>query len=167
MNYTITSGRMCETPTVSILPLKIDGNVKQLFVCKFVIAVPDGDGVTTGKKKYNFFECVAFEKTAKKISTLFQRGAKITLLSKLVNHSFKDANNTFHFTNILLTEHAEFGDTESAINKMNMDVKLPDFAVFADLEEMERAFNAVCEQGFLCIDENHYYNIASSNMDFL
>jgi len=151
-------------PVVSILPLKVDGNVKQLFVCKFVIAVPDG---APEKKKYNFFECIAFEHTARKINSSFQKGAKIALMSKLVNHLFKDSNNTFHFTNILLVEHAEFGDTESAINKMNVDVKLPDFAVFADLEEMEKAFNAVCEHGFLCIDENHYYNIASSNMDFL
>lgn len=165
MNYTITSGRMCEVPVVSILPLKVNGSVKQLFVCKFVIAVPE-EGIAD-KKKYNFFECIAFENTARKINQVFQKGAKITLMSKLVNHNFKDSNNTLHFTNILLVEHAEFGDTESSINKMNLDVKLPDFSVFADLEEMERAFNAVCEQGFLCIDENHYYNIASSNMDFL
>ena len=165
MNYTFTNGRMCEVPVVSNLPLKVDGNVRQLFVCKFVIAVPDG--TPSDKKKYNFFECIAFEHTAKKINDAFHKGAKVALMSKLVNHVFKDSNNTFHFTNILLVEHAEFGDTESAINKMNIDVKLPDFAVFADLEEMESAFNAVCEQGFLCIDENHYYNIASSNMDFL
>lgn len=165
MNYTITSGRMCMVPVVSILPLKVDGKIEQLFVCKFVIAVPDG--ASTDKKRYNFFECVAFEQTAKKINDSFPKGAKVVMMGKLVNHMFKDANNTPHFTNILLVEHVEFGDTESAINKMNLDVKLPDFAAFADLEQMENAFNAVCEQGFLCIDENDYYNIASSNMDFV
>ena len=164
MNYTMTSGRMCTVPVVSILPLKVKEKVVQIFVCKFVVAVPDG--ASTDKKKYNFFECIAFEQTAKKINSSFAKGAKVVLMSKLVNHVFKDGNNTPHFTNILLVEHAEFGDTESAINKMNLDVKLPDFAVFADLEQMEKAFNNVCEQGFLCIDENDYYNIASSNMDF-
>ena len=163
MNYTFLNGRMCGEPVVCILPLKIEGIVRQLFVCKFVIAVQDE--AVTKKKKYNFFECVAFEETAKKINNSFRKGAKVTLMSKLVNHNFKDSNNTLHFTNILLVKHAEFGDTESAINKMNVDVKLPDFAVLANLEEMEKSFDAVCEQGFLCIDENHYYNIASSNMD--
>lgn len=164
MNYTFLSGRMCEEPVVSILPLKIEGVLNQLFMCKFVIGVHDE--AIMDKEKYNFFECVTFEKTAKKINSYFRKGAKVTLMGKFVNHNFRDSNNTLHFTNILLVKHAEFGDTESAINKMNVDVKLPNFAVLADLVEMERAFNTVCEQGFLCINEDHYYNIASSNMDY-
>lgn len=163
MNYTVTSGRICTVPSVAILPLKVNEDVKQLFVCKFTVAVPE---YGSGKKEYNFFECIAFEQTARKINSAFSKGAKIILMSKLVNHKFKDANNTSHFTNILLVEHVEFGDTESGINRINLDTKLPDFSVFSDLEQMEKAFSTVCEQGFLCINEDDYYNIASSNLDF-
>ena len=39
MNYCVTSGRICTVPVVSFLPL---GDREPIFVCKFVIGVPDG-----------------------------------------------------------------------------------------------------------------------------
>lgn len=158
MNYSIFSGRVATVPKVAIVQTKDD---EQIFVCTFVISVPEYTDLSDGKK-YNFYECIAFNETAQKIHKHFTKTAKVLTFGKMVNHTFKDINNTPHFTNILLIQNIEFGDTESAINRMNLDTKLPDFTVLSDLKEMDAAYKKICENGFLCIDENDYYNIASS-----
>lgn len=164
MNYSFLNGRVATVPKVSIVPLEAG---VMLYVCKFVTAVPDGIVNEKQEMRYNFFECIAFEDTAKKISKYFLKSAKIVVFGKLVNHIFKDINNTSHFTNIILVEHVEFGDTESGINRINLEPKLPDFKVIANIDEVDKLYEEVCKQGFLCVDEDDYYNIASSNMDVI
>lgn len=160
MNYGIFTGNLCTVPSVSIIPIR---EKEQIFICKFIICTSE---IIGDKKQCDFFECVAFENTAKAVFDGFCKGAKINIFGKVKNFTFKDINNTAHFTNIVLAEHIEFGDSrqlatsETAKNQQGVI----NFPVIADLEEMDRLYEAVCEKGFLCIEENDYYYIALNNM---
>lgn len=158
MNYGMFSGNLCTVPSVSIIPI---GEKKKIFICKFIICTNE---IVDDKRKYDFFECVAFEGTAKAVCDGFFKGAKINVFGKIKNFTFKDINNTAHFTNIVLAEHIEFGDSHLPIESAKNQTGVVSFPIIAELEEMDRLYGEACENGFLCIDENDYYYIALNNM---
>lgn len=168
MNVSIYSGRVCSVPQLKIIRL----GDERVCVCKYVIAVfensfdynaeSDKDAYEEGK--VDFFECIAFRDAAQMINDNFVKGSKISVMGKMKNHRFEDANLTKHFTNIFLVQQAEFGDTLSAMTKMSGKKKNPELSIVSDLKELEQLFTKVCESGFLCVDENDYYNIATMNM---
>lgn len=165
MNLTITSGRICTVPELTIMSI---GDTT-VCACKFVLAVCDGltnyeEGRHYDVGDVDFFECIAFGEAAKVINGNFVKGSKIVCRGKMKNHRFEDANKTKHVTNVLLVEYAEFGDTESVMEKPYGKKKALEMSVIADLNELNRIFEMVCANDFLCINETDYYNIAISNM---
>lgn len=160
MNYGIFTGNLCTVPSVSIIPIE---EKEKIFICKFVICTSE---IVGAKEQCDFFECVAFENTAKAVYDGFFKGAKITIFGKVKNFTFKDVNHTPHFTNIVLAEHIEFGDSRiPAVSEASKNQQgIINFPVIADLEEMDRRYEAVCNEGFLCIDESDYCYIALNNM---
>ncbi|MDO4966113.1 MAG: single-stranded DNA-binding protein [Lachnospiraceae bacterium] len=157
MNYGMFTGIVYSVPTVTLIPLAGRG---QIFACKLVICSEDTDGENV---KYDFFECLAFEDTAKSINDSFSKGSRINVMGKVKNFTFKDDNNTPHFTQIILIEHVDSGET-IAFDKKD---KVGKFPIVADLDEMDELFKEVCEQGFLCVDENDYFNIAANNISMI
>lgn len=165
MNSIVFSGRICAVPKFCIINLGDEA----VAVCKYVVGVCesgldyDVDIVKDiySESKVDFFECLAVKKTAQMINDNFVKGSKILLRGRLKNYRFEDSNSTKHFTNIILTEQAEFGDTESAFNKIVRKNKSADLAIVSDLREVESIYERLCEDGLLCIDENDYYYLAS------
>lgn len=155
MNYGMFTGVLCTIPSVAIIPI---GERDEIFICKFVICTSE---YFEGKSHCDFFECVAFEDTAKAVHDGFHKGARINVFGKVKNFIFKDVNNTPHFTNIVLAEHVELGDDISELPETG------NVSVIAELKEMDRLYKEVCDNGFLCIDENDYYYIALNNMPLL
>lgn len=155
MNYSMFTGVLCTIPSVAIIPI---GEREEIYICKFVICTCEN---VEGKIQHDFYECVAFENTAKAVHDGFHKGVKINIFGKVKNFIFKDANNTAHFTNIVLAEHVEMGDYPKEATETG------NTAVIAELKEMDRLYKEVCDNGFLCIDENDYYYIALNNMPLL
>lgn len=168
MNVSIYTGRVCSVPQLKIIRI----GDERVCVCKYVLAVFENpfdynsatDCNSFEEGKVDFFECIAFSDAAQMINDNFVKGSKISVVGKMKNHRFEDANMTKHFTNIFLTQQAEFGDTPSVMAKMAGKKKNPELSIMSDLRELEQLFNKVCESGFLCVDENDYYNIATMNM---
>jgi len=165
MNRNTYSGRICSVPKISTIQLE----GKRIRVCKFVIAVFDGvfeylDKTDFSEGKVDFFECVAFEEPAKMIFDNFVKGSKIIVSGKMKNHRFSDVNNAKHYTNILLVEQAELGDTEAMLSKISAKKSTTEHTIVSNLKELDELFLSVCKNGFLCIEEDDYYNIAIMNM---
>lgn len=165
MNTSIYVGRVCTIPKVAVIQL--DG--KSVLVCKFVIAVPDGIFDYSDKSNFkegevDFFECVAFGCIGKMISENYAKWSKIVIKGKMKNHRFSDVNNTKHFTNFLLVESAEYGDTEAVLGKTSGKRKPIERAIVSELKELGKLYTQICENGYLCIDEDNYYNIAMMNI---
>lgn len=161
MNNIILSGRVCSIPKIKLLP--IEG--RSIGMCVFTIVVSDFSfcDEENENKKTDYFECVAFDAVAQQISVNFTKGSKIIVKGKMQNHFFTDVNQTKHFTQILVIEHAEFGDTESVFDKNNKKKPL-DMVIAAEMKDVFKHYRSACENGFLCIDEEEYYKIAMSNI---
>lgn len=165
MNNSIVCGRIMTVPKLSLIQL--DG--RSIYACKIVIAVNDGayeysDATEYKENKVDFFECVAFESAAKMINSHFVKGSKIICMGKFKNHIFEDVNKTKHFTNILLIQQVEYGDTQAMLSKYTSKKKASDISIVSDLKELDDIFDSICKYGFLCVDEDDYYNIAMMNM---
>ena len=161
MNSTILSGRVCTIPKIKLLQIE----EKSVSMCIFTVAVTDGVYDTEKQnlieqQNIDYFECVAFNEAAKLINANFVKGSKIICRGKMKNHFFTDANQTKHFTHVFAIEQAEFGDTPSAFDKNGGKKKSIELSVAADLKVIFETYNKVCENGFLCIDEEDYYKIA-------
>lgn len=164
MNSVILSGRICTIPKIKLL--QIEG--KSVSMCVFTIAVAEMrcefDNTDSGKNRYDYFECVAFENAARLINSNFVKGSKIVCRGKMRNHIFADANQTKHFTQVFIIEQAEYGDTETVFDKNNSKKKSLELVIAADMKEISELYCKICENGFLCIDEEDYYRIAMSNI---
>ena len=161
MNMVILNGRLCTIPKITFITI----NGENICCCKFVVAVEDSQiSLSDSSDKYcrtDFFECIAFDQTAKMIGDNFVKGSKIVLSGKMKNFIFKDSNNTVHCTDIVLVNTVEFGDTSSALNGLTSANGKLDTSITSDLRQMDRHFKDICDKGFLCIDEDDYYNIAN------
>lgn len=167
MNCFFVSGRVITGPTSSFLK-------NDLFIVKFCIScsadymyVSDRSSDKTDierKSGCDFFQCVAFGDVAKQIAEYFDHGTKISMQTVLKNFQFKDSNGTPHFTNILLVNQVEYDDDKSQSFKLAPRKRNMDKVMVAELKTIDDHFRKVCEEGFLCIDESDYYNMAISNM---
>lgn len=163
MNLTILNGKLITEPKVSIFKMKDN---KEIYACKFVIGVAD-DTVEEkdAAEKADYFECIAFEQAARKVIN-FSKGSQIIISGKMKNFSFEDINKTAHYTDIVLVEKAEYGDTESILARKGGE-KRGELPILSDLKKMEHMFWEICNHGFLCIDEDNYYNIATANVSII
>lgn len=158
MNMVILNGRLCTIPKITFITI----NGENICCCKFVVAVEDSQiTLSDPSDKSDFFECITFDQTAKMIGDNFVKGTKIVLSGKMKNFIFEDSNNTGHCTDIVLVNTVEFGDTSSALNSLMSSNSKLDTSITSDLKQMDRHFRDICDKGFLCIDEDDYYNIAN------
>lgn len=163
MNFSVVSGRICSMPKSTVI--MIDGC--QCFVCKVSVAIENGD-YNNGKmvnKSLDFIETIAFDLPAQHISKHFSIGSKIMLSGILKNYMFTDGNGTAHYTDILVVNSAEFGDTESALANVLTKKSNADVTIRADMKHMEDMFAKACKEGFFCIEEDDYYRIATGRME--
>ena len=166
MNCFLTSGRMITEPTSTFIRISND---KEIFIVKFCIATTADFMFLNAKEaekttKYDFFQCVAFEDVAKNIVTYFDRGTKITMQSMVKNFPFKDSNGTPHLTQILLLNQVEYDDNAAQSFKLAPRKKNMDKVMVSELERIDALYKKVCDEGFLCINESDYYNMAISNI---
>ena len=78
--------------------------------------------VTTGiavNRRYSqnetdFFNVVAWEKTAEFISKYFKKGSRIILEGRLQNNNYKDSNGVMHYSVDVIVENVEFGGGKNA-----------------------------------------------------
>lgn len=166
MNKVIECGRMIADPEITFVPI---GN-QTIFVSRFCIMVKEDSFSCDDQPEEeltDYFECIAFDDAAKKIVDCFPRGAKIILSGILKNHLFEDSNGTKHYTNIIVISDAEFGDTPSARMRVVGGKKAndPDKNICVDLRKAEEKFRILCDNGFLAIKEDDYFDIAIRNMD--
>ena len=56
----------------------------------------------------DFFECIAFGKTAEFIAKFFLKGMKIAVVGRIQNNNYKDKNGVTHYGNNIVVEEAEF-----------------------------------------------------------
>ena len=157
MNYALFSGVICTVPKITLLP-----GTKKVAVCKFVLGTVDGVD-KTGKRKWNYFECIAFNETAEMICRSFDKRNHVSCFGKLQNFNFDDENHTKHFTQILMVEGVEFGDvikyTRAKVGAHDRD------PIFAEIKEMDEIFEKFVSDGFLCVDEKDYYKLALNALD--
>jgi single-stranded DNA-binding protein len=159
MNLMTLGGTVCTLPKIKLLNI---GNEYSVGMCVFSVAtISEND---KGESISDFFECVAFGDVAKFIYKNFVQGAKIICSGTMRNHFWNDSNDTKHFTNVMVISHAEFGDTDSVFHKYNGKKKSIALSIDADINEIYRLYQGVCEKGFLCIDEDDYYKIAMANI---
>lgn len=162
MNLTILSGRVCTVPKLKLLQIED----KSVAMCIFTVAVVDGvfaapdDVIPMETNNIDYFECVSFCEAATIINANFVKGSKIVCRGRMKNHIFNDANDTKHFTNVFLIEQAEFGDTAAVFEKGGGKNKSIELSVVSDLKTIYDTYKKICENGFLCIDEEEYYKIA-------
>ena len=161
MNSVVLSGRVCTIPKIKLLQVAD----KPVSMCVFTIAVADGvfaadNQALLDESNIDYFECVSFGEAAIMINENFVKGSKIICRGRMKNHVFDDVNGTKHFTNVFLAEQAEFGDTNAAFEKGGGKKKSIELSVASDLKMIFDTYKKVCENGFLCIDEEDYYKIA-------
>lgn len=162
MNKIILNGRLCTIPKISVIP--IDGGT--ISTCKFTVAVCENvleeiiDEEAASGIDFDYFECIAFDRAARSISSNFVKGSKIFLTGKAKNFVFQDSNNTLHCTYVVLVDAAESGDAFSTLSQQIVHNKSLDLSIASDLKRADQKFKSMCEKGFLCINEDDYYNIA-------
>ncbi len=166
MNKVFVSGRMISEPKMEFISL----GSRSMFVSRFCIMVPNDTFSAKDlpeNERQDYFECIAFDDAATKIVDCFPRGSKLNLVGTLKNHLYEDANRTKHFTNVIVVNEVEFGDTMSSQMKVvGKRRKIqPDINIVVDLEDAMKKYDWLCDNGFLAINEDDYYNIAMSNMD--
>lgn len=158
MNLGIFCGKIATVPEVKVLPLDVD---KHAYICKFVLCSSRDsiDGI-----KYDFFQCVAFDSAAQTISERFNKGIKVTAFGKFVNHVFTDENGTRHLSDVLLVEQIEYGDNVTLPFVRNTEQKDLEKPVSSEIKIMDDMFEEAQNKGFVCLNENDYFDIAASNL---
>ncbi|MGO4970510.1 single-stranded DNA-binding protein [[Clostridium] aminophilum] len=159
MNSVTVSGRICCVPKIRLLQM----GGKTVNVCNFTIASVDGmaEDELHNSQNTDFFECICLNREAITINSKFMKGSKILAQGKLKNHFFEDGNKTKHFTNVLLLTHVEFGDTASACDR-DQNTSL-DLSIESNVNDIKALYETVCDNGYLCVDEDEYYRIAMDN----
>jgi len=164
MNLQILNGRLCTEPKMSIFQLW----EQDIVICRFVIGITPGtyeqDAKDNISNQFDYFQCITFGASARRIKNEFFKGCKVVVVGKAKNYQFEDVNKTAHFTNIVLVDQIECGDTISAINPTTGRKSFADMLTISNFKEMERDFQIMCDKGFLCVDEDDYYKIATMNM---
>lgn len=99
MNKVIEIGRMTKDPE----PYYTQGE-EPVCISKFSLAVNRG----SNNDKADFFNCVAFGKTAEFINKYFKKGMKIALEGHLQSGSYNDKNGNKVYTTDIVVEQCEF-----------------------------------------------------------
>jgi single-strand DNA-binding protein len=82
-----------------------------------------------GKPKADFFQCVAFGKTAETIASYVKKGTKIILWGEMQNNDFTDEGGVKHYRNQVILDGFEFCESKSNKSDAEED-SLPDVPGF-------------------------------------
>ena len=105
MNKTIMAGRLTKDPEVRYT----QGG---LAVAKFSIAV-DRKGAKKGDEvTADFFNCVAFGKTAEVIEKFLGKGRKVLLFGRFENNNYPDKNGNKVYSFQFVVDEMEFMDSK-------------------------------------------------------
>lgn len=160
MNQSIICGKVCTYPKIQMLGAAPDITT----ICTFVVAV-SGDMESEKVNSYDFFECVCVGEAAKKIANTFTKHSKVVICGRFKNFRFNDNMNAKHFTNILVVEKIEFGDTESYVAKISKKKTVAEKMISAEYVNIDEVFSNICRSGFMLIDESDYYRLAMNLID--
>lgn len=152
MNSLVLYGKLMTLPKISII--QIDG--KSILVGKFVVGCLDEN------RSADYFECIAFGNTVRIIKRSIEKGSCVTVFGSMKNFIFQDVNKTNHYTNVLLAEQIDNGKKEYEL--VQGDVNLEVEKLYNECSDyLKKCYQQVCENGFLCVSEDDYYDIATSN----
>lgn len=112
MNVCSLIGRLVKEPE-----LKKINNANNTAVCNITIAV-DRKFKQDGQPDADFFNCVAWGKTAEFISKFFSKGVRIGLVGRIQTRTWTDADNKKHTVVEVMIESVYFADgkKEGSIN---------------------------------------------------
>lgn len=158
MNVVTISGRICNVPKLRVLKIK----EQTITICNFTLASMDGIAEADDHNVFNtdFIECVCFNSEALALNANFIKGSKINCIGKIKNHFHEDSNRTKHSSHVLILSQVEFGDSLSAFSKNSDKKKSLDYSITSNFSDILSLYNTVCDNGYLCIDEDEYYRIA-------
>lgn len=153
MNAIVLYGKLLTLPKISIIQVE----KKSILVGKFVVGCIDKNRLA------NFFECIAFGNIVRIIKKNFVKGSCITISGSMKNFNFQDINKTSHYTNVILVEQIDSAEKEYVLVRENISLITKE--LYEECNDcMEKCYQKVCENGFLCINEDDYYDIATSNL---
>lgn len=109
MNEWIGIGRITADPELR----KTQSNKS---VCNFTIAV-NRRFSKDGEKEADFFNCIAWEKTAEFISKYFRKGKMIAVKGELQNRNWEDKKGSKHTSTEVIIDLAEFCGDKSDNNE--------------------------------------------------
>ena len=107
MNKVMLLGRLTRDPEMRYAT----GN-SQLAVTRFGIAVQKRK-TSSNDTDVDFFNCVAFGKTAENISRFFTKGRKIAISGRIQNNNWEDNNGVKHYGVDIIAEDFDFCDSKN------------------------------------------------------
>lgn len=123
MNKVMFIGRLVKDPQMS-------SSQRGVAIAKFNLAVPRN----TKEKTADFFNCVAFDKTAKIIDEYCRKGDMVMAEGRLTNNRYTDKNGVSRISNEVIVERIEFlmakrstvekGYSENSFKKNTFDMDL-------------------------------------------
>lgn len=147
MNHVVLKGKVSSIPKISFIPTELT----DLYVCKFVIEVQTDQQ----NQVADYFECISFENIARSLHKNFSKGSNIIIEGEVRNHRFRDSNNTWHFTQVIMVE---------SVKKTSSSIKRSSETESQEENKMNTLYSIICQNGFLCLDEDDYYNLATENI---
>ena len=121
MNKVIMMGRLTRDPEVRY------GGANNNAVARYSLAV-DRRFKRDGEPDADFFNCVAFGKTAEFIGEYFRKGRKILLKGSLQMNQYESEGKKLT-TYVVIAENVEFGEAKANTNAGGNDYKAPSNAV--------------------------------------
>lgn len=110
MNYIAIKGRISQDLDIRFTQ---SNNSK---VCRFSVAVRDDYKNKDGEYTTQFFNCVAFGKTAEFLESYFKKGQEILLSGRLQNRQWETDNGEKRYATDIIAEKVEFCGSKSENN---------------------------------------------------
>ncbi len=113
LNHTVMMGRLCADP-------ELKRTQSDIPVCSIRIAV-DRDYGKDREKETDFFDVVAWRKTAEFICNYFSKGRMIVVEGRMQTRPWTDKNGSNRVTTELVAENVYFGDSKREDNGGGQD----------------------------------------------
>ena len=130
MNLTVISGRLTRDPEVKY------GASSQKAVARFCVAVDKGRDKSGQNRGANFFNCVAFDKTAETLERFSGKGLRVAIIGRLETGSYQNKEGQEVKTTDIIADRIEIIDFKDDSNQIKPTAQenIPDG--FAAIEEI-------------------------------
>ena len=127
MNIFIGSGRLCNTPEYS-------STTKGGIVARFRIAI-NRRFKQEGQPEADFFNCVAFGKTAETMEKLrIEKGTKLNIRGEVQNNNY-EKDGVKHFSDQIVVDFFEFCESKASAENASFEaIPLPEGSMGSDDE---------------------------------